>query len=74
MIDAIVRFYKFQPVIANLILAGLVLALYQGIHMMGGPEIDFKWLIGILIPAQAVVTRQAVTPNPKVRSVNKDPQ
>ena len=61
MIDAVVRFYKWSPVVANLILAGVVILLFTVIAALGGPAVDMTWLLGALGLGSAVVNFKSVT-------------
>lgn len=73
MVDAIVRFYKWSPVIANTLLAGLVVLVFVVIDVLGGPSIDYKWLLTVLGLGQVPINYKSVTPNSRVPNVPQDP-
>lgn len=73
MVSAIVKFYHWSPVVANAILAALVILLYLLIKALGGPEIDMKWLLTILGLGQVPINFKSVTPNTRVPNVPQDP-
>jgi len=66
MIQALKDFYKWSPVIANALLGAVILLLYVVQHKLGGPEVDMKWLIGLLGLGQIIPNYKSVTPNANV--------
>lgn len=54
-------FYKWSPVVANLLLAGVVILLFTLIDALGGPSVDLTWLMGVLGVGGAAANFKSVT-------------
>jgi hypothetical protein len=75
MLKALKDFYKWSPVVANLLLAGLILLLFTGVDALGGPSVDMTWLMGALGIGTAAANFKSVTSPRTLESVrgNEDP-
>lgn len=59
-------FYNWSPVVAHALLSGIIVLLFLLIEKLGGPKVDYTWLIGVLGAANVPANWLKVTPSNKV--------